>query len=55
MQKHLFLYAWLLAIVLIALLIALSIALPALFPPPLESAFNSHAQWVEEVVRHAAI
>lgn len=55
MQKHLFLYAWLLAIALIALLVSLGFAMDALLDQRPQAAIYFDSQLVKEVLRHAAI
>lgn len=55
MQKHLFLYAWLLAIALIALLASLGFAMDALLDQRPQAVIYSDAQFVKEAFRHAAI
>ncbi len=55
MQKHLFLYAWILAIAIIALLVSLGYALEALFPRQPQPLLFSQAEWVKEILHHETI
>ena len=55
MQKHLFIYAWIFAALILGILVCLGLIAWMLLSPAPQPAFFYKAQFVKEVLSHAAV